>query len=219
MDRSSGSESSEFMDERLSAAIDNELTAQECGEVIDELADSPKLQNLWERQHNVNALLRGEQLASTNAVAWDQIHAELTAQQPARKSLAAIIDFSTFRHRYLVKTIGGAALAASVLLGASMFVVMQQTGSSVQMPPLANETTGHDHPIPPLVAPMPVQSLPPVEQNAPVLSTPQPEVFLVSDQESRQTQKPTQPPRNRGAIPATQSNRDLVRLVSDKPQR
>lgn len=220
----SGSESNDLLDERLSAAIDNELSTEECNEVLDELTDTPELQRVWERHHAVNALLRGEEAGISNTVEWDRLHTDIAEQRPERRSFAEIIDFSTLRERYLVKTIGGTALAASVLLGVSMVFVMQQSGPSMQAQPLASESTyPANYTIPPIPTPDPIQSRPPIDQDFPTQERPQPEVFLASDEEVRderaaRLQRDSQ--RSRGMPPTTnQPNRDLVHLASDKSRR
>ena len=217
----SGYESGAIIDQHVSAAIDNELPEDECDDLVDHLAQSPALQKAWERHHAINALLRGEHIAAMNHQSWDRIHATFAEKElPTRKS-AVVLDFASIRDRYLVKVVGGMALAASVVLAVSLFITMQGPASNMSVP-LASEGSAPGSSTTPLATP--VRQSDPQTPRETLQQTPadQSDAYFVSNREYPQSPVPTTTPNPRnGQYPANQTNpnRDLVRLVSDKPSR
>lgn len=213
----SGHESNEFLDQELSAAIDNELSADDFPELIEHLGQKPEMQRTWERHHTINALLRGEQVGAKNHLPWESIHANFNVLKPQRTNVGIVIDFANFRERYLPKVIGGMAMAASVVLAVSLFITMQNPVQNIQAP-LAVESsqpseqtkmlaTTENDPSSPTTAPE--LRLPPTNQS---------DVYLVSDGESRQSPIPTSDSRRQSrAFPQDQPkpSSDLIHLVSD----
>ena len=192
MGRASG-ETGMTVDERVSAAIDNELSADDCRNLIEELGSQPEMQHAWERFHTIDAMLRGEDVDTRNRLPWDRIHANFASAQPAIS--------------------GGAALAASVVLGVSLFVALQQPGGSMQgQYAVENEPTiptATDSNPPDALATKQVEA-----QNQILTDDQRPDVQLASDSEMRQT--PIIQPSNRSPIQQNKPNRELVRFVSDK---
>ena len=213
MGRASG-ETGMTVDERVSAAIDNELSADDCRNLIEELGSQPEMQHAWERFHTIDAMLRGEDVDTRNRLPWDRIHANFASAQPAISGgVAKIIDFASLKQQFVAKWVGGAALAASVVLGVSLFVALQQPGSSMQgQYAVENEPT----------VPTATDSNPPdalatkqVKAQDQILTDDQrPDVQLASDSEMRHT--PIIQPSNRSPIQQNKPNRELVRFVSDK---
>ena len=202
------------VNERLSAAIDNELSADECNELLDEFGVAPELRQAWERHHVVNALLRGEHVGSSNSTSWDAIRANLGRSRQRSSGISTIIDFLSLREQHLVKWVGGAALAASVVLGVSLFVATQQPGNAMQ----AQFAVESAHPIPPMsqmYTPEPIFTNEPDPQDDTLPVHQNPDVFLASDKDS-DLASPTNQRQNRGVPPTNPPQREFVRLVSDK---
>ena len=115
-------------DERMSAAVDNELSARECRELLDELESDAEKRDAWVRHHRIAASLRGESLAPTIESSWEQLYAKAQSDEPKRSQPVSLISFESLRNLSWFNWVGGAALAASVLLGVSLFVVVLQPG-------------------------------------------------------------------------------------------
>ena len=213
----SGHESDEFLNQDLSAAIDNELNANDCNELIERLGQRPELQRAWERHHTINAILRGEHIAAKNHVPWEHIQQRFDAKRAPRSTAGVIVDFDSFKERYLVKVIGGMALAASVVLGVSLFIAVQNPVQSLQVP-LASEGGQVSEPTSMFAASdddQPTQSIVP-ESRLPI-SNPS-EIYLVSDRELRQSPIPSShPQRQSRAFPVDhpRPRNDLIHFVSD----
>ena len=213
----SGQESEDLLDQNLSAAIDNELNADECHELLEHLSERPEMQKAWERHHTINALLRGEEIAAKNDLPWERIHANFDVKNAQSMRAGVIIDFANFRERYLPKVVGGMALAASVVMGVSLFIAMQSPVQNLQVP-LATESSQPGEPATQFAATNldePDQS---TVTESRLLDTNQSDVYLVSDREVRQSPIPSsEPQRQSRAYPTDQPtpNNDLVRFVSD----
>ena len=212
MGRASG-ETGMTVDERVSAAIDNELSADDCRNLIEELGSQPEIQHAWERFHTIDAMLRGEDVDTRNRLPWDRIHANFASAQPAISGgVAKIIDFASLRQQFAAKWVGGAALAASVVLGVSLFVALQQPGISMQ-----GQYATENEPLTQTLS----DSTPPdalitkqIEEEEQVLTeTQNPDFQLASDTEPRQS--PVIRPSNRSPAPQNRPNRELVRFVSE----
>ena len=211
-------DSDEFLDQHLSAAIDNELNADDCDELLEHLAEKPDMQQAWERHHTINALLRGEQIAAKNHLPWENIHARFSAENASSTRAGVVIDLALFKERYLAKVVGGMALAASVVLGVSLFVAMQNPVQNLQVP-LAAEDSGASESTSQLAASEPAPSNPSTAQPSRLpTTTDQPDVYLASDGEVRQSPLPSsEPERQSRAYPTDQPapSNDLVRFASD----
>ena len=210
-------ESRTFIDQSLSAAIDNELTADECQELIERLAEQPEMQRAWERHHAINSLLRGERVGARNDLPWERIHTKFATKTTGSTKSSLVIDFASLRERYLVKVVGGMALAASIVLGVSLFVAMQGPVQSMQIP-LAAETSQPKQSNATLVASDqdPLNRSTQQQSNLPLSN--QPDVYLVSDGELRQSPLPSpDTERQSRAYPTDQPkpSNEFVRFVSD----
>ena len=213
----SGHESDEFLNQDLSAAIDNELNADDTNEFIEHLAQEPEMQRAWERHHTINALLRGEQVATKNHVPWEHIHASFENKRNQRTSAAAIISLDSLRERYLVKVVGGMALAASVVLGVSLFIAIQDPVQNLQVP-LASESNETSESITTYATSEGDQSNQAILPESVLPTTKQPDVYLASDRELRQSPIPSlESQRQSRTYPAQtpKPDSDLVHLVSD----
>ena len=213
----SGHESNEFVDQDLSAASDNELSADDFPELIEHLSQEPELQRTWERHHTINALLRGEQIGAKNQLPWERIHASFDVKKPQRANAGIVIDFAHFKERHLPKVIGGMAMAASVVLAVSLFVTMQNPVQNMQVP-LAAESNPSNEQTKTFVASENDQSIRSTQQEMQLPPTNQPDVYLASDSELRQSPIPTaESQRQSRAFPTDQGkpNSDLIHLVSD----
>ncbi len=202
------------MDERLSAAIDNELTAEDCHELVDELAQQPALQRAWERQHAVNALLRGEQIGTSNAVSWDRLQDAFQSRSSSPRikgKKARIVDFKYFCTQHAAKWAGGTALAASVLLGVSLLSTLYRPSFGTQVP-FASEATPSS---PPMSQFATANQIPRSHvQTTDLTTNSQTNEYLAAEQKKREI--PSNQPNSR-TLPSNQPPHDLVRLVSDKP--
>lgn len=213
----SGHESDELLNQDLSAAIDNELSLEDCDEFLEHLAEKPEMQKAWERHHTINALLRGEQIATKNHLPWENIHAsfETNLARPSRGGV--IVDFASFKERHLPKVVGGMALAASVVLGVSLFVTMQSPVQNLQVPLAVEESPTSDSTTQIATTNRDTTNQSTVREPR-LLVSDQPDVYLVSDQELRQSPIPSsESPRQSRAYPTDQPvpNNDLVRFVSE----
>lgn len=210
-------ESRTFIDQSLSAAIDNELSADECQELIEHLAQKPEMQRAWERHHAINSLLRGEQVGARNDLPWERIHTKFATNTTGSTKSSAVIDFASLRERYLVKMVGGMALAASVVLGVSLFVAMQGPVQSMQIP-LAAESSQPKQSNTTLVASDQDPLNRSAQQQSRLPLANQSDVYLVSDGELRQSPIPSSAPeRQSRAYPTDQPkpSNEFVRFVSD----
>ena len=213
----SGQESEDLLDQNLSAAIDNELNADECHELLEHLAEKPDMQKAWERHHTINAMLRGEEIAAKNNLPWERIHATFDVKSTQSMRAGIVIDFANFRERYLPKVVGGMALAASVVLGVSLFIAMQSPVQNLQVP-LATESAQPGDPATQFAATNPDEPDQSTIRESRLPETNQSDVYLVSDREVRQSPIPSsEPQRQSRAYPTDQPtpNNDLVRFVSD----
>lgn len=213
----SGQESEDLLDQNLSAAIDNELNADECHELLEHLAEKPGMQKAWERHHTINALLRGEEIAAKNDLPWERIHASFDAKKVQSMNAGVVIDFANFRERYLPKVVGGMALAASVVMGVSLFIAMQSPVQNLHVP-LATESSQPSEPATQFAATNPDEPDQSTVRESRLPEANQSDVFLVSDRETRQSPIPSsEPQRQSRAYPTDQPtpNNDLVRFVSD----
>ncbi len=213
----SGHESNEFLDQDLSAAIDNELSADDFPELIEHLGQEPEMQRKWERHHTINALLRGEQVGTKNRLPWERIHASFEVKKPQRAAAGIVIDFASFRERHLPKVVGGMAMAASVVLAVSLFVTMQSPVQNIQAP-LTAESSQPSEQSKMLVATENEQSNQAVEPDLRLPPTNQPDLYLASDGETRQSPIPTSDSQRQSrAFPTDQPkpSSDLIHLVSD----
>ena len=212
-----GHESDEFLNQDLSAAIDNELNADDTNELIEHLGQEPDLQRAWERHHTINALLRGEQIATKNRLPWERIHASFEGNKSQSGKAGVIVDFGSFRERYLVKVVGGMALAASVVLGVSLFIAVQSPVQNLEVPLAADDGQSSESNGTFMVSKddqssrriLPESRLPAANQS---------DVYLASDRELRQSPIPSSElQRQSRAFPADQPkpNNDLIHLVSD----
>ena len=128
-----------------------------------------------------------------------------------------VIDFANFRERYLPKVVGGMALAASVVLGVSLFIAMQSPVQNLQVP-LATESAQPGEPATQFAATNPDEPDQSTIRESRLPETNQSDVYLVSDREVRQSPIPSsEPQRQSRAYPTDQPtpNNDLVRFVSD----
>ena len=213
----SGHESNEFIDQDLSAAIDNELNADDFHELIEHIGQEPEMQRKWERHHTINALLRGEQIGAKNQLPWERIHASFDTRRPQRSAAGVVIDFATFRERYLPKVVGGMAMAASVVLAVSLFITMQSPVQNMQAPLAAENSLPTDQATT-FVASENEQLNQATEQQLRLPPTNQSDVYLAADREIRQSPIPTPDlQRQSRAFPTEQPkpNSDLIHLVSD----
>ena len=209
----------DHMEERLSAAIDNELTSSDCQELVDELFKTPEMQRAWERQHTVNALLRGEEIEAVKSINWQQLHGQYASMELPRKAKAQIFDIKVLRDQFSIKVMGGMALAASLVLAVSMVLVINQSPATSIQPGIA-DTMPSSQLSPQLVRSNSAASPTNNVTNLPNTRTnnPQPEFLLASDQElAPAVENESRSERSRAALPAEPAKRDLVRLVSDKP--
>ena len=213
----SGHEPDDFLDQHLSAAIDNELNADECNEFLEQLAEKPDMQKAWERHHTINALLRGEQITAENDLPWERIHASFSVESAQTMKAGVIIDFAQFRERYLPKVVGGMALAASVVLGVSLFIAMQSPVQSLQVP-LAAENSQPSERTTQFAATNRDETNQSTVKESRLPAANQSDVYLVSDRELRQSPIPSSDrQRQSRAYPTDQPtpSNDLVRFVSD----
>lgn len=213
----SGHESDELLNQDLSAAIDNELNADDAYEFIEHLGQEPEMQRAWERHHTINALLRGEQVAVKRHLPWEHIHASFEAKKKRRPRAAAIISLDSLRERYVVKLVGGMALAASVVLGVSLFIAIQDPVQNLQVP-LASETNETSGQTATFAASNSEQSNPSVVPESALPVANPSDVYLASDREMRQSPIPSsESQRQSRAFPAQtpKPDSDLVHLVSD----
>lgn len=209
------------MEERLSAAIDNELTSSDCQELVDELFNTPQMQRVWERQHTVNALLRGEEIEAVKSINWQKLHASYASMELPHKSRAKIFSIDMLKDQFTIKVMGGMALAASLVLAVSMVLVINKSPATGIQPSLADTVPASDLPTQ-LVrsnsASSPTNNV--TNLPNPSINNPNPEVFLAAERAvTPAVQGDSRIERNRTAVPAENPQRDLVRLVSDKPQR
>lgn len=116
----------EDLNELMSAVIDDEASPAECKRVFDALENDPELCQQWERLNAQRAKLSGLTLAPQTEQSWRQIY--LSAQTAKPKRAGTIIRFNSLRNVSLTQWVGSTALAASVLLVASLFVVTVQPG-------------------------------------------------------------------------------------------
>lgn len=213
----SGHESDEFLNQDLSAAIDNELNADDTNELIEHLGRKPELQRAWERHHTINALLRGEDIAARNHLPWEHIHANFEAKKAQTTKAGVVIDFAGFRERYLVKVVGGMALAASVVLGVSLFIAVQSPVQNLQVP-LAVEESQPSEPAQTFVVSNDDQTNQAILPESRLPTTNRSDVYLAADQEIRQSPIPSSDAQRQSrAFPANQPKpkNDLIHLVSD----
>lgn len=209
------------MDERLSAALDNELPAEECQEIVDELFSTPEMQRIWERQHTISALLRKEPVNKLTSVNWHGHYASYADQASNDRPPAKLFKFDVLKEQFTVKIIGGMALAASLVLAVSMVVVINDPMTPSMQTNLVDTTQPTQLPTqlvdtkPTITPSNNVNNVPNLRQNS---STP--DVYFVSDQANGQRVNPeARTDRNPVPRPTESPNRDLVRLVTDKPQR
>ncbi|MCY4096519.1 MAG: sigma-E factor negative regulatory protein [Gammaproteobacteria bacterium] len=213
----SGHESNEFLDQDLSAAIDNELSADDFPELIEHLGQEPEMQRKWERHHTINALLRGEQIGVKNQLPWERIHANFDVTKPQHTTTGIVIDFASFRERHLPKVVGGMAMAASVVLAVSLFITMQSPVQNIQAP-LAAESSQPSEQAKMRTATENDQSSQVIEPELRLPPTNQSDVYLAADRETRQSPiPPSDSQRQSRAFPTDQPkpNSDLIHLVSD----
>lgn len=212
-----GHESDEFLNQDLSAAIDNELNAEDTNELIEHLGQKPDLQRAWERHHTINALLRGEQVATKNHLPWERIHASFEVNKSQRGKAGVIVDFRSFKERYLVNVVGGMALAASVVLGVSLFIAVQSPVQNLQVPLAADDSQSSES-IGTFMVSKDDQSNHTVLPESRPPAANQSDIYLASDRELRQSPIPSSElQRQSRAFPADQPkpNNDLIHLVSD----
>lgn len=213
----SGHASDEVLNQHLSAAIDNELNEDDCYELLERLAEKPDMQKAWERHHTINALLRGEQIAKKNHLPWESIHASFDSNVAQASKAGVIVDFASFKERYLPKVVGGMALAASVVLGVSLFVTMQSPLQNLQIPLAVEDTQPNDSTTQFATTNRDEGSLSTLRESR-LPAANQSDVYLVSDEELRQSPLPSsEPQRQSRAYPTDQptSSNDLVRFVSE----
>ena len=213
----SGHESDEFLNQDLSAAIDNELNADDTSELIEHLGRKPEMQRAWERHHTINAILRGEHVASENRLPWEQIHASFETTKAQRTRTAVVVDFGSLRERYLAKVVGGMALAATVVLGVSLFIAMQSPVQNLHVP-LATEDSQPSEPTRTFMVSNDDQSHQTVLPESRLPTTDQSDIYLVSDRVLRQSPIPSSDlQRQSRAFPTEQPkpNNDLIHFVSD----
>ena len=213
----SGHESDEFLNQDLSAAIDNELNADDTEELIEHLGRKPEMQRAWERHHTINALLRGEHIAAKNHLPWEHIHASFESRKAQRAKAGVIVDFGSFRERYLVKVVGGMALAASVVLGVSLFIAVQSPVQNLQVP-LAAEDSRPNEPTRAFMVSKDDQSPQTVFPESRLPSSTQSDIYLASDSELRQSPIPSSDSQRQSRVFPTDQpkpSNDLIHFVSD----
>lgn len=212
-----GHESDEFLNQDLSAAIDNELNVEDTNELIEHLGQKPEMQRAWERHHTINALLRGEQINAKNHLPWEHIQASFEAKRARRSSTSVVVDFGSIKERYLVKVVGGMALAASVVLGVSLFIAVQNPVQNLQVP-LAVEDSQPSEPTGTFVVSKDDQSHQTILPESRLPTANQSDIYLASDRELRQSPIPSRDSQRQSrAFPTEQPkpNNDLIHLVSD----
>ena len=108
--------------ESVSALVDEELTTQERGEVIQGLLDSPGLQAEWARHHLIGEAMRGALPASAGPSMLAGIHQELAAEPLLPDHNVMSLEHERTRRGGFAKPLIGFALAASVAVVAVISV-------------------------------------------------------------------------------------------------
>ena len=111
------------LSEELSAVIDGEGTTDEFQAEFKQLQANPEKRAAWERQHVLNAFLRGEKLPTSKNVDWEKLHSEYAAKRASVPGKPKIVSIEYLRDRFSLTWIAGAALAASVFLVGSLYIV------------------------------------------------------------------------------------------------
>ena len=207
------------LSEELSAVIDSEGTSAEVDAVLQELAHDPDTRAMWERQHAVSALLRGDKLQPSTSVNWESLYSEFSDKQPSVPSRPNIVSIEYLRSKFSVTWIAGAALAATVLLVGSLYIATQP---QIEIP------TGQlaDESLPTEIPGIPANPLPEVNPRDALRGDTPPTASFASFEDSNAAPVPEeksasdQPPleqldRRLPDRPANQPNRDLIKLVSD----
>ena len=215
-------------DERMSASLDNQASGSEIREVLDSVEENQEMEAAWERHNTINALLRGEQLSTRRAPRFEHIRADLPALENEVKSdlKSRFADF--LRSTSTIGWTGGVAMAMSVLLVVSLFVVVVDNGvfesqnqlasePQIRLPNMADITPAD------ALGSSPSSNFEQVaakgsEGDVAVPASADTETLLASDDE---TILPTEDSATARRVPVTQpqtksSRNDLVRFASDR---